>query len=372
MSETNEAFYKSVTGLLQSGKGEEAIDRLETFLQSHTDDEIALSIYGSALIRAGKAEQALSTFRRAVEKHPGSSASHADLAFISMKTGDRDQAIASFESTVNLEPAHYQAWVFLEKLYFEAGNFSAALVAMEKSEKLDPMDADYRQMQALMRAENLAGAEQIARAMLAKQQGHPRAAFFLAHLASTVGAHEERASILNHGLAHHPANISLRRALVQAYEEVGNYRQALQQSKLLVTIRPDYLNYWTLSRVYGHIGDHEESLRSAEQAATFLEGIEEELGKVDLLRGHALKILGRRDESEAAYRASLAHTALNGAAWWGLADLKTYLFQKQTEKPCNHWPRRKGRAWINVARLHLHWPRLMTTTMMRSRRFTGT
>jgi tetratricopeptide (TPR) repeat protein len=344
MSETNDAFYQTVTGLLQSGQSEEAVSQLESFLKSNVDDEVALSIYGSALMRAGKVPEAIDTFKRAVAIHPDSAASHADLAFISMKTGDRDQAIASFESTVNLEPAHYQAWVFLEKLYFEAGNFRAALVAVEKSEKLDPMDAEYRQMQSLMRAENLAGAEQIARAMLAKQQGHPRAAFFLAHLASTVGAHEERASILNHGLAHHPANISLRRALVQAYEEVGNYRQALEQSELLVTIRPDYLNYWTLSRVYGHIGDHEKSLRSAEQAAGFLKGNTEELGKVDLLRGHALKILGRREESEAAYRASIVHTPLNGAAWWGLADLKTYLFSETDREAMQSLATKEGES----------------------------
>jgi tetratricopeptide (TPR) repeat protein len=47
---------------------------------------------------------------------------------------------------------------------------------------------------------------------------------------------------------------------------------------------------------------------------------------VDLLRGHALKILGQREESEAAYRACIRNTPDNGAGWWGLADLKTYQF----------------------------------------------
>jgi tetratricopeptide (TPR) repeat protein len=326
MDGANKAFYQSVTGHLQSGDTGRALRELEVFLEAHADDEIALSIYGSALMRAGETERALGAFRRAVSCHPDSSGAHADLAFIAMKTGDNRQAIASFENAARLNPRLYPAWAFLGKLYFETGNYPAALNAVDKAEKLDPLDGDYRKLQSAMRTENLAKAEKIAREMLAKQPGHPRAVFHLAHLASTVGAHEERAAILQHGLEFHPANIMLRRALVGAYEQVGRHEAALEQARLLVRVRPDFSNYWTLSRTCGNVGDHEGALTSAERAAGYLDAGSQELGKVDLLRGHALKILGRRDECEAAYRASIANTPGNGAAWWGLADLKTYAF----------------------------------------------
>jgi tetratricopeptide (TPR) repeat protein len=326
MHGANKAFYQSVTGYLQSGDTGRALRELEAFLEAHADDEIALSIYGSALMRAGHTGRALDTFKRAVSCHPDSSGSHADLGFIAMKTGDVSQAVTSFENAVRINPDLYPAWAFLGKLHFEAENYPAALAAVDKAEALDPLDGDYRKLQAEMRAENFAAAEKIARGMLAKQPGHPRAVFCLAHLASTVGAHEERAETLLHGLESHPANIILRRALVGAYEAVGKHQAALEQARLLVRIRPDFSNHWTLSRTCGNVGDHEGALSSAEQAAAYLDAGSEELGKVDLLRGHALKILGRRDECEAAYRASIEHTLGNGAAWWGLADLKTYAF----------------------------------------------
>ncbi len=329
MSNTSNDFYQSVTGLLQGGKSNQALRKLEAFLDTHTDDEIALSLYGSALLRSGKTEQALGTFKHAVAVHPESFGTHADLAFIAMKTGDNEQAIESFENATRLSPRLYPAWAFLGKLHFEAGNFKAALEAVEKAEKLDPLDQDYKKLRDFMRAENFAKAEKVARSMLAKQPGHPRATYFLAQLAGNVGAHEERAEILNHGLGHHPANIRLRRALVIAYEEVGKHEAALQQAKLLVKTRPDYLNYWTLSRIFGHTGDHGRTLSSAEKAASCLDTNSEELGKLDLLRGHALKILGRREESEAAYRACIRNTPDNGAGWWGLADLKTYQFSAE-------------------------------------------
>lgn len=329
MTNSNNTFYQTVTAQLQSGNNQQAINELQLFLETHTDDEIALSLLGSALMRSGDTERALRTFRHAAETHPDSSASHADLAFISMQTGNQVQAITSFENATRVSPGLYPAWSFLGKLYFEAGQYEDAQKAVDKAEKLDPLEQDFLQMQSLMRAENFAKAEETARSMLAKQPGHPRAAFFLAHLASTVGAHEQRADILLHGLTFHPANVSLRRALVGAYEEVAQHEQALKHALLLVKTRPDYLNYWTLSRALGNSGDHQGALDSAEKAATYLDPDSEELGKVDLLRGHALKILGRRAESEAAYRACIRNTPGNGAGWWGLADLKTYLFSAE-------------------------------------------
>ena len=332
MTSSNDTFYQKVTELLQNGNNEQAVSELGRFLDSNTDDEIALSLYGSALLRSGDTERALSTFRHAAAVHPDSANAHADLAYVAMKIGDGKQAIASFENTTRISPDFYPAWTFLGKLYFDAGNFKAALAAVDQAEKLDPLDQDYQKMQTLMRAEKLAKVEEIARSMLTRQPGHPRAIFFLAHLASTVGAHEERAEILNYGLSYHPANISLRRALVAAYEEVGNHKAALQQARLLVKTRPDYLNYWTLSRSCGNTGDHAGALSSAEKAAGYLDAGSEELGKVDLLRGHALKILGRRAESELAYRDCIRHTPGNGAGWWGLADLKTYLFSSEDKQ----------------------------------------
>jgi tetratricopeptide (TPR) repeat protein len=133
-------------------------------------------------------------------------------------------------------------------------------------------------------------------------------------------------------LKYHPANIVLRRALVVAYEEVGKFEAALKQAELLVKIKPDSVNYWILSRTYGHIGDHARSLSSAEKAASYLAADSTERGKFDLLRGHALKILGRREESESAYRASIENTPNFGAGWWGLADLKNYQFSAEDKQ----------------------------------------
>lgn len=321
-----QSFYRQAAELVQAQAFKEAETRLMAFLEQYPDDEIARSIYGSALLRQEKIPAALEVFVLNTEKHPSSWGAKADLAFCALKMGDTDLALTNFEQVVALNPSFYLGWCNLERLYFSKQDYTAAVAASEKAEQLDPLDAAYQEIRQLMQADRRADAEKVARRMLQQQPGHPRASFFLAHLAGTVGAHEARCDILRLGLEQHPANIMLRRSLVEGLEAIGFYVEALEEARLLTRVKPDFTAFWLLSRICGHVADYEGSLVAAEAAAGFLEDGSTELGKVDLLRGHALKILGRRAECEAAYRACIVNTPSNGAGWWGLADLKNYHF----------------------------------------------
>ncbi|WP_025896353.1 tetratricopeptide repeat-containing sulfotransferase family protein [Kordiimonas gwangyangensis] len=283
-------------------------------------------------MRQGKTADALATFTENTSRHPASWAARADLGFAALQAGDTTLALKSFEDVVTRNPSFYLGWCELERLQFARADYSAAVHASEQAETCDPLEEPYVRLRDLMRANRRAEAEKIARQMLQQQSGHPRASFFLAHLASTVGAHEARRDILLASLDRHPANIMLRRSLVEAHEAIGAYTDALNEAQTLTRIRPDFTAYWLLSRICGHVADYEGALTAAEAAAGLLKEGSEELGKVDLLRGHALKILGRRAECEAAYRACIVNTPDNGAGWWGLADLKNYHFTDTDKK----------------------------------------
>ncbi|WP_262692579.1 tetratricopeptide repeat-containing sulfotransferase family protein [Kordiimonas aestuarii] len=321
-----QAFYRQAAALVQAQAFADAEARLAEFLCAHPDDEIARSIYGSALMRQDKIPEALEVFVENTRRHPSSWAALADLGFAAMKAGDADHALASFEEVVARNPDFYLAWCNLERLYFDRQDYKAAVRASDRAETCDPLDGAYRDIRQLMQSDRRADAEKIARQMLQQQSGHPRASFFLAHLADTVGAHEARRDILRASIEQHPANVMLRRSLVEALEAMGAYTAALAEARALTDIKPDFTAFWLLSRICGHVADYEGALKAAEAAAAFLEEGSTELGKVDLLRGHALKILGRRRECEEAYRACTVNTPDNGAGWWGLADLKDYHF----------------------------------------------
>ena len=79
MNSKNNIFYNKIKGLLQSNDTGKAISELEAFLALQTEDEIALSLYGTALLRSGNAEKAVSVLKRAAILYPDLPRSHMNL-----------------------------------------------------------------------------------------------------------------------------------------------------------------------------------------------------------------------------------------------------------------------------------------------------
>ena len=357
MTEENSKRYQTVADQIKQGNTDDAITSLKEILSSNPNDLIALSMSGSAHMRAGDEDEAFNYFEAAIKVDPDSYSAHGDLAFAAMKCGQSDRAIIHFEKALEIKPDYYPAWNFIEALYFQKRDYAAAVIAVQKSESLDPMDQDYKEMQNALKNGYLENAEKMARSMIARHPGHPRGSFMLAHLASRAGAHEECTKIIRYALQHHPANAMLRKTLIQNLERLGEFILAVDEAEGLVKLDSDYRNWILLSKVYGHIGDYEKQLSAAEEAGKKIENNTDELGKVDLLRGHALKILGRRSESEQAYRDCIIRTPGNGAGWWGLADFKDYVFNEDDKLSMqeiienkNHNPAQRCQAAFALAK----------------------
>ena len=319
--------YQQISNFIRSGELDSAISRLRSLLADKPDDEIGMSMLGSALLRSNSTDEALKVFGRSVEAHPGSYAALGDLAFAQMRSGQDEAARDSFTRALQLNENFYQGHCFLSKLQFEAGEVDAAIHSFRKSESCDPFAAEFPKIQAAMSASRFGEAEKIARTLLSKQPGYPKAAYSLAHLATTVGAFEEAAEILRRSSELFPCDINIRAALVKSYEETGHYGKALGEAKVITALDPQAFAPWLIiGRVHGHCGHYPESLGAFDKAMALVSGNESEAGKIQLLRGHVLKILGQYDEGIDAYRESIDLVANNGAGWWGLADMKTFRF----------------------------------------------
>ena len=323
-------FYQQVSDMLRAGEAAAAVTKLERWLAEHEKDEIARSLLGSALMRDDREAAALETFRRNASDNPGSYAAQGDVGFAEMQVGNDEAAMAAFAAAVVLNPQFYQAHVYLSRLRFRAGELELAKQALAGAEACDPLAAEFRNVQAAMSSSRLAEAEKICRALLAKQPGYPKAAYTLAHLATTVGAHEESAEILARALDFFPCDVNLRAALVNSLEEIGDYEAQRRQASQLVALDRNAPAAWLiLGRVQGHCGHYEESLTAYDKALELSRTDPAEVGRIELLRGHALKVLGRYEDCIAAYRASIEKVDNNGAGWWGLADMKVYRFDDE-------------------------------------------
>ena len=321
--------YEQISKLIRSGNTQSAISMLRNLLTDKPDDEIGMSMLGSALLKSNDVDEAVGVFSRAVEMHPHSYAALGDLAFAQMRSGRNEAAQASFTHALKLNENFYQGHCFLSKLQFEAGDLGAAAQSFRSSESCDPHAVEFPKIQAAMSASRFAEAEKIARTLLSRQPGYPKAAYTLAHLATTVGAFEDSADILRRSIELYPCDVNLRAALVKSYEETGHYDRALAEAKIIAMLDPGAFAPWLIiGRIHGHCGHYSESLEAFDRALALAGDNRKESGNIQLLRGHGLKILGRYDEGIDAYRRSIELVENNGAGWWGLADMKTFRFSE--------------------------------------------
>ena len=111
-----------------------------------------------------------------------------------------------------------------------------------------------------------------------------------------------------------------RLALAEHLHRARRPAEALAQLDRLATDAPNVLSL--RAQILRDLGRQEEEVKVLERLAAVDPGTQNH----GLRLGHALRTLGRADEAIAAYRAVLAATPNEGAAWWSLANLKTVTF----------------------------------------------
>jgi len=177
-----------------------------------------------------------------------------------------------------------------------------------------------------MNARQYEKARRIAEEMLGAFAGHPRAVFTLSHFFQMQSAFEDQVEILERGLHHCPANLHLRKILVGAQQDAGHVEDAIETATELLKLENNFANAWSRIGLFIRYGLNEKALEACQAAHPLCAGNKALMSELDLLRGHALKTLGRREDAITSYRASLANKPQSGAPWWALADLKTYRF----------------------------------------------
>lgn len=235
-------------------------------------------------------------------------------------------AITTLKAALKADPQFYQGWLRLSRILFDTANFREAVQVGGVAEQFDPLQAEFRSIQTQMQNRAFSRAEQIAKQMLVKQPGHPRAVFTLAEVSGLKNYPEGRVEALRHGLEYGPANLVLRNMLISALEQAGDFKGAIEEARTLVATEESFNTLWSLVSVLLRHGRNEELLDICDRAEQQSGSDKAKLSQADLVRGQILRVLGRRDESIAAYRACLANNPMNAGAWWALSDMKTFDF----------------------------------------------
>jgi len=184
-------------------------------------------------------------------------------------------------------------------------------------------DPQLQEAAAALAANVLHVAEPILRARLKETPEDVAAIRMLAELAGRIGRNRDAEMLLRRALELAPAFHAARSNLALVLHRQNRTEEALDELAKLSAVDPDNPGYANLkAAALGRIGEFEEAIALYEMLLQ--RGSKHP--KVWMSYGHALKTVGRQEESIEAYRRAVALQPALGEVWWSLANLKTVRF----------------------------------------------
>ena len=184
-------------------------------------------------------------------------------------------------------------------------------------------DPQLQEAAAALAANVLHVAEPILRARLKATPEDVAAIRMLAELAGRIGRNRDAEMLLRRALELAPAFHAARSNLALVLHRQNRTEEALDELAKLSVVDPDNPGYANLkAAALGRIGEFEEAIALYEMLLQ--RGSNHP--KVWMSYGHALKTVGRQEESIEAYRRAVALQPALGEVWWSLANLKTVRF----------------------------------------------
>jgi len=314
--------FQSALNLMSEGKLADAELLLNTLNQASPVDDDILSLLGNCLMKQGKLQDAINVFKELVSHHR-TAQNFGLLASALLSNGHAEEAEHAYREAVSIDSNYSEAWHLLGNLLMQRGEAKESTTCFANAQQTDPFKPYFAEIKQLMDSKRFADAERGCRNVLQRHPNHPQALYYLSVLASQVGAFEDAIDILNFALRYSPYHPSIWDKLASFYSELGHYEQAIEACKRLIKLDDTSAFHWMkLAGNLTHIGQNEQSLKAYEKAQAFAP----ERANIELQKGHMHKVLGNRDACENAYKQCLAMEKINGAAYWALADLKSYHF----------------------------------------------
>jgi tetratricopeptide (TPR) repeat protein len=298
----------------------------------------ALLLLAKALQKQGDSNGAIAAFEALTKSQPGLADAQYELGVALAASGRLDPAIAALKRTLRLDANHADAWRALGDALTLAGDSDGAADAYARQIKASVRDPQLLEAAIALCDGKLAIAERGLRDFLKRNPTDPAAIRMLAETGARLGRLEDAENLLARCLELAPSFHAARHNYALVLHRQAKSEDALREVDLLLKEDSRNPNYRALKpAILVRLGDHEQAIECYE---SFLAEHSRQ-PKSWMSYGHALKTVGRQDDSIAAYRKSIALLASLGETWWSLANLKTVRFsgadiaemKTQLEKP---------------------------------------
>ena len=283
----------------------------------------ATLLLAMALRRGGDPSASHGLLASLVASQPRWAAAHCELGLTLGSIGRGEDAVVSLRRAVSLAPNLAPAWRALADHLSAMGDEAGADAAHAQQVKHSTNDPRLLQAAAALYANRIPEAEALLRAHLKQHPTDVAAIRMFAEVAARLERYVDAENLLTRCLELAPSFAAARRNYATVLHRQYKDARALEEVDRLLAADARDPTYRNLkAAILGNLGRYPESIEL--YAGILAEYPHQE--KVWLNYGHALKTAGRQQESIDAYRKCLELAPHCGAAYWSLANLKTFRF----------------------------------------------
>ncbi|HEY3887161.1 MAG TPA: tetratricopeptide repeat protein, partial [Caulobacteraceae bacterium] len=283
-------------------------------------DRDALVVLGTALRVRGELEQARAVLEPLAATETGSWIMQFELARVLLALGKSRAATGPLSLAVALNPGLAAGWRMLGDIALFSGQVSAAQTAYDWALRALIGDPRLQGPAAALAEGRPDVAEPDLRAVLARDPNALAAGHLLGEALARQGRLADAEGLLAQCVERAPGFDLARQSYASVLLRSGKPSQALVQLDRLGVL--DNRGRMMRAAALTELGDFG---LAAEVTAALLEDFPDQAHGW-LLHGNGLRTLGRIDAAIAAYRKCLELDPDGSAAWWALANLKTYRF----------------------------------------------
>jgi tetratricopeptide (TPR) repeat protein len=309
--------------LLETDQPALAIEQAGEILKTVPGHPVATRLLGLARRAAGDFQAAVDTLEALCRSQPKWAEAHFDLGLAYGVAGQGDAAVVALRRAVQLKPDFADAWRSLGDYLAAIGDTTGSDGAYLQQVRASTKDPRLRKAAAALYQNEVPSAEALLREHLKQHPTDVAAIRMLAEVAARLERYTDAENLLVRCLELAPSFTPARRNYATVLQRQNRHQEALEQVERLLRRDPGDPGVRNLkAAILGGIGRYDESIGLY---ATVLAEFPNQ-SRVWLNYGHALKTVGRPQESVDAYRESLRLEAGLGAAYWSLANLKTFRF----------------------------------------------
>ena len=300
----------------------ECIEQLEEILTIHPNNLKVLNMLLDINIKINRAARALKIIKKLIRLEPNKKEHQEKLIKVHQFLND-DQAYQSALIEFHKNFPSIQTARIISNIHIQNDREEESDQVIQNFFESDKTYGDLYKGIRHVKAGRLKLAEESYKKVLKKDKNNIDALRLLGLLAFKTKDYEIAEKLFLKVLQLDPSFSLAWDNLAKLYRIQNKLLKSIPAFENLIKLDPrNFEALVSLGTVYIKLSKYHEGIKLYEESLK----IKPDNPRVYLSLGHALKTIGERAKSEAAYQNAIKHFSLSGEAYWSLANLKTYEF----------------------------------------------